>query len=176
MRRFIQFLCGGAVFIAFAYSWLWAFSFATQLRICCTWKMYRPETFIVADAEYYPATTTREAASCWLWGTIAGRTECLGPPLHRGVLPLNKEYLLSQFPKGTKISVLYNPSASEARIQGSTLRVIAARPNMWQEEVRRCRWLGMQVLIPVPLTLCIYLAVRRINRRHARSIADRSSL
>ena len=173
MRKAGQFICACAVAIALVWSWLWAFPFATALTRYCTRKAYRAETFVVTNAEYHAATRQRINSQYWLWGEVAERGERLVPTLRGGFLPRNREDLLSQFPKGMKIPVLYNPGAPEVTIQGETLRVISSRPKVWQEEAWNCWWLGRQVLIPVPLTLCIYFAVRANNRRYGRLLATR---
>ena len=173
MRKSFQILCACAVAIAFVWSWLFALSFATSLTRYCTRNDYRAETFVVTSAEYVAAR--KSPTEYWLWGEISGRGERLVPTLPRGLRPRNKEDLLSLFPKGTTLPVLYNPGASDVTIQGETLRVISSSPNVWQEEAWTCLWLGRQVLIPVPLTLCIFFAVRANNRRHSRLLATKLS-
>jgi hypothetical protein len=58
--------------------------------------------------------------------------------------------------------------ATEMLVQGESLRVVAATPDFWQYEARLRHRLGLLVLVPVPVTLGIYLVVRYLNRRHAR--------
>lgn len=172
MRKAAQFICACVVAIALVWSWLFALSFASALTKCCTRKAYCAETFVVTDADFI-GRTRRAIRHPFLFGMVADHKELLAPPLRGSFVPQNKEDLLAHFPKGMTIPVLYNPGAPEVTIQGETLRVIAARPNVWQEEAWRCWWLGRQVLIPVPLTLCIYFAVRANNRRCVRLLATR---
>jgi hypothetical protein len=73
--------------------------------------------------------------------------------------------LLQGFPSGTKIDVLYNPDASEMISQGESLRVLEARANLWQEEANSTMRLGVRVLLPVPVTIAIYVFVRVANHR-----------
>lgn len=130
-------------------------------------EAYKPENFIVSGAEYHRDDESGD--SWWLSGTVASREERFTPRLRGAPLPRSAENVVARYPKGTRIEVLYNPDAAETIVQGESLRVLAATPDFWQEEARLRHRLGLRVLVPVPLTLAVYLAVRYVNRRHARS-------
>lgn len=165
MRKIIQSLSGLAVFVAVCYSWLWTLSFANRLNIYRDRAAYKPETFTVSGAEYHRGDES--GTSWWLTGTIATHAERFVPSLYEISSPRSAEDLLLHYPKGTKIEVLYNPNATTTLFQGESLRVLAATPDFWQEEARLRYQLGLRVLVPLPITLIVYLAVRFVNRRHA---------
>jgi hypothetical protein len=73
--------------------------------------------------------------------------------------------VLRKYPKGSQIEVLYNPQATEMIVQSESLRAIQAAPGFWQEEARLRNKLAFRVLVPVPLTAAVYLAIRFSNRR-----------
>ena len=166
MRKIIQSLCGFAVLAAIFFSWLWTLSFVNRVNIYRNREAYKPETFLVSGAEYHRGDEGGD--SWWLTGTVASHEERFVPRLRGAPLPGSTGELIARYPKGTKIQVLYNPDATETLIQGESLRVLAATPDFWQEEARLRHRLGLRVLVPVPLTLAVYLAVRYFNRRHAR--------
>ncbi|HOW66357.1 MAG TPA: hypothetical protein P5186_24870 [Candidatus Paceibacterota bacterium] len=129
-------------------------------------EAYKPETFLVSGAEYSHGDEGGD--SWWLTGTVAAREERFVPRLRGGSLPRSANDLLERYPKDTRIEVLYNPNVTETLVQGEFLRVLSAIPDYWQEEARLRYRLGVRVLVPVPLTLVVYLAVRFVNRRHAK--------
>lgn len=167
MHKIIQSLCGLAVLAAIFFSWLWTLSFVNRVNIYCNREAYKPETFLVSGAEYHRGDEGGD--SWWLTGTVTSREERFVPRLRGAPRPHNAEDLIARYPKGARIEVLYNPDATETLVQGESLRVLAATPDFWQEEARLRYRLGLRVLVPVPLTLAVYLAVRYVNRRRARS-------
>jgi lipopolysaccharide export LptBFGC system permease protein LptF len=166
VRKIIQFLCGFAVLAAIFFSWLWTLSFVNRVNIYRNREAYKPATFLVSGAEYYRGDEGGD--SWWLTGTVTSHDERLVPRLRGAPLPRSAGDLTARYPKGTKIEVLYNPDATETLVQGESLRVLSATPDFWQEEARLRYRLALRVLVPVPLTLAVYLAVRYVNRRHAR--------
>lgn len=165
MRKIIQSLCGFAVLAAIFFSWLWTLSFVNRVNIYRNREAYKPETFLVSGAEY---SRDEGGDSWWLTGTVTSREERFVPRLRCAPLPRSAKDLIIRYPKGTKIEVLYNPDATETLVQGESLRVLSATPDFWQEEAKLRYRLGLRVLVPVPLMLAVYLAVRHVNRRHAR--------
>jgi hypothetical protein len=166
VRKIIQTLCGFAVLAAMFFSWLWTLSFVNRVNIYRNREAYKPETFMVSGAEYHRGDEGGD--SWWLTGTVTSREERFIPRLLGAPLPRSAEDLIARYPKGTRIEVLYNPEATETIVQGESLRVLAATPDFWQEEARLRYRLGLRVLVPVPLALAVYLAVRYVNRRHSR--------
>jgi hypothetical protein len=83
--------------------------------------------------------------------------------------------MFARYPVGTKINVLYHPGAMNVISFGETLRVIEDLPDLWEREADLRRSLAPRVLVPVPVTLAIYLAVRYLNRRHTR-LANRPNV
>lgn len=167
MRKAIQSLCGFAVLAAIFFSWLWTLSFVNRVNIYRNREAYKPETFTVSGAEYHRGDEGGD--SWWLTGTVRSREERFIPRLRGAPLPRSAGDLIARYPRGTRIEVLYNPDATEMIVQDESLRVLTASPDFWQEEARLRHRLGLRVLVPVPLTLAVYLAVRYVNRRHARS-------
>jgi len=161
MHKSIEFTCGLAVFLAFLFSWLWTLTFVNRINLYLHRDAYRPETFLVTGAGYYRGYG-------WLNGMVAGHEERLTPMLRGTPSARGSVDLLALYPKGTKLEVLYRPEATRAVVQHETLRVLPAGPEFWENEARLRHRLGWFVLAPVPLTLGIYLLVRRANRRHAR--------
>jgi len=149
------------------FSWLWTLSFVNRVNIYRNREAYKPETFIVSGAEHHRGDEGGD--SWWLTGTVMSREERLTPRLRGAAVPRSAEDLIARYPRGTRIEVLYNPDATETIIQDESLRVLEATPDFWQQEARLRHRLGLRVLVPVPLTLAIYLSVRYVNRRHARS-------
>lgn len=170
--RALQWFCGFALCAAVLFSWVLLGSFVSHLLLFRDHEKYRPEIFVVTGAQYHhgEARGLRAGSSTdswWLQGTIAGQEECLVPSLGDGPRPRSEDDLLARFPVGQQIPVLYNPEATKILVQDTSLRVQEARPDFWRKEARLRLWLGLQVLVPVPVTLGLYLAVRRGNRRCA---------
>jgi len=76
-----------------------------------------------------------------------------------------------RFPPGTNLPVLHNTNATTSLIQGESLRVLHATPDLWEREDRLRRRLAPYVLVPVPATLTLYLLVWYANRRQRRLLA-----
>lgn len=68
--------------------------------------------------------------------------------------------------RNSTIVVFYNPNMTQTIVQNEMLRVVVATPDFWEKEARLRRWLGIRVLVPVPLTLVVFLSIVYINRRH----------
>jgi hypothetical protein len=162
----IQLLCGLAVVAALFYSWLWTLTFVNRVMIYRNREHYRPATFIVTGATYNVGEEGGD--SWWLSGTVDGREERLMPVFERGKRPRSAGDLLARNPKGSTVEILYNPDATETLMQGETLRAIEMRPDFWEREAVLRHRLGVRVLVPVPVTLAIYLTVRFKNRRARR--------
>jgi hypothetical protein len=169
MRKVIQFICGAAVILAFGFSWLFTLTFLNRVTIYHDREKYRPGTYVVTGAEYVHETEGGD--TWWLTGTVTAREERFIPRLAGASSPRSAEDLLARYPKGTKIDVLYNPDATDTIMQGETLRVFAATPDFWQNEAKLRHRFGLRVLVPVPVTLAIYLTVRYVNRRHAKLLS-----
>jgi hypothetical protein len=153
MRK-VRIIAGLAVFVAVVFSWLWIFTLFNRLRIHLKRDQYRVETFEVADA--VNLSVRRGFRPYGLSGTVAGRNERLRPTLPATFKSDKAEDLLSLFPRGSAIPVLYDPDAPEMIIQGETLRVLHLTPDFWSRENRlRIKYLCF-VLLPVPLTLAFY--------------------
>ena len=140
-------------------------SFVNRFNIYRNREAYKPETFLVSGAEYRRGH--KGGDSWWLTGTVASREERFVPRMRGAPSDRSAKDLIARYPKGTTIEVLYNPDATEILVQGESLRVLAATPDFWQQEARLRHRLGLRVLVPVPLALTIYLAVRYVNRRDA---------
>jgi 4-amino-4-deoxy-L-arabinose transferase-like glycosyltransferase len=163
MRRVIQFICGFAVIAAIFYSWLWTLTFVNRVNIYRDREHYQPAVFIVEEATYSHGDEGGD--SWWLTGTVNGREERLVPRFERGARPANAVDLLARNPKGSKVDIYYNSNATEMIVQGETLRAIEMTPDFWQKEKALRNRLGARVLVPVPVTLALYLVVRFMNRR-----------
>ena len=128
---------------------------------------------MVTGARY--ESSTGEGASSdsyWLEGTVGGVGERLIPDRHGAPRPRSADELAALYPKGTKISVLYNPDATMWAVQDESLRVIKARPDFWEREASRRLLFGVLTLCPVPLALLVYFVVRFVNyRRFAKQAA-----
>lgn len=158
MRR-VRIIAGVAVFVAVVFSFLWIFTLFNRLRIYFKRDQYRIENFEVVDTVHLHLR--RGLRSHWLTGTVAGRTERLRPELPPKFKTDEPEDLLSLFPRGSTIPVLYDPDAPEMFIQGETLRVLHFTPNFWRDENRLRIKLLCFVLLPVPLTLAFYRYVSK---------------
>lgn len=163
LRKVIQSLFGIATCLAFGFSWLWTLTFYNRLYINTHKENYQPETFVVSNAEY--SHHDEGADSYWLTGTVRSREERLVPHLRGSAIPRTADDLKLNFPKGTKISVLYNPEATETLMQGESLRVIENTPDLWEREAKIRNRLAIFVLVPGPVMLTAYILVRRSNRR-----------
>jgi hypothetical protein len=124
---------------------------------------YKAQTFVVTGAHYTDRGKNR--GNFWLIGTVCGRQEVLPLPWHQARVIHSEDDVLACYPKGSPIAVLYNPTATTQILQGISLRVQQARPTFWQDEAAE-RWsLGLMTLVPLPLSLAIYLPIRFANRR-----------
>ncbi len=97
-------------------------------------------------------------------GNVAGKGERLVPRLPNKSLIGDASALLSIYPRGSKLEVLYNPHETESIIQGETLRVVHRTPGFWSEEERLRKKLAMLVFLPVPLTLGVYAVLRYFHQ------------
>ena len=158
--RIIRIIAGVMVFIAVVFSFLSVFTLFNRLYIYFNRDRYRVESFEVAEA--VNPSHRKGFSSCWLSGTVAGHTERLRPELPPTLKPECPEDLLTLFPRGSTISVLYNPSAPEMLIQGETLRVFHFTQNFWHKENRLLIKFLCFVLLPVPFTFALY---RYLSRR-----------
>lgn len=166
MRAFCQILqpcCGFAVFCAVFFSWLFTLSFVNRITIYRTQHQYKPATFVVKAAVYFRGDESGD--SYWLEGTVFGQQERFVPDLAGVAFVHRPETLTLRYPPGTNIPVLYNPEATRTIVQNESLRVLDASPDVWEREAKLRRRLGMFVLLPVPTTLAIYMALRYVNRK-----------
>lgn len=170
MWRVLQGLCGVAVFGAFMVSWLWTLTFWNRVTIHRHREEYRPATFTVTKPVYYP-DHDEGGDSYWLEGTVNGQAERLVPWFSDLPRPRSLADLSVLFPPGTNLPVLHNPNATTSLIQGESLRVLHATPDLWEREDRLRRRLAPYVLVPVPATLTLYLLVWYANRRQRRLLA-----
>ena len=139
MRKTIQVVCGLSVVVAFVFSSLSALSFVNRLTIWRDLDQYKPESFIVTGAEYHADAGVPDEGgdvTYWLDGIVAGTPERLIPNRNGSPQPRNADDLERQYPKGTKINVLYNPTAERTIVQDETLRVKEAIPDFWDREAR----------------------------------------
>jgi hypothetical protein len=166
MRSIVQSLSGFAVFAAIAFSWLFALTFWNRRTLWRDRDQYKRESLVVTESVYDSGAFEDHFEFYWLEDIVGGVTERLVPDLDRAPSPRSADELALRYPKGTKISVLYNPAATAALIQGESLRVIDAPPDFWKREASRRLFFGPLTLGPIPLALGIYLAVRFTNRRH----------
>jgi hypothetical protein len=173
-RLHFQSCCGCAVFLAFGFSWLFAFTFWNRLTFWKEREHYKQEIFVVTGARYVPSTGEGASVdSYWLEGTVGGVRERLIPDRHGAPPPRSADELASRYPKGTKINVLYNPDVTIWAVQDESLRVTEARPDFWEREASRRLVFGVLTLCPVPLTLIVYFVVRFVNhRRLAKQAVD----
>lgn len=158
---------GRGLFVVVVLVLIWAALFAlpwwNRVAIHRNRANYRPATFLVSDAAYERG---KRGTSYWLQGSIAGESERFVPPLADGAArPRNRADLLRQFPVGTKIAVLYNPSMTRALIQDETLRVKPDAPDFWQREARLRRSLTRMLFGPPAAGVAILVAVRWWWRR-----------
>src|SRR5512133_2066013 len=160
-RRLLQGVCGIFVLLAFMFSWLWAFTFINRITLLRHKDHYTPATFVVTGATY--SKHDEGGDSWWLDGEVNGRKERLVPYLNK--TPQNEASLLSDFPEGTHIEVIYDPDATETLVQGESLRVMQASSDFWERERKLRNRVAPVVLLPVPLTLALYITVRFLNRR-----------
>lgn len=158
----VRIIAGVAVCFAFVFSWLFAFTLFNRLYIYFNRDQYKVESFEVADAVYLPNRSREGIRSYWLTGTVAGHRERLLPEFPPTFKPTRAEDLLTLFPRGSTIPVLYHPGASETIVQGETLRVFHFTPGFWPREDRLRIKLICWVLLPVPLALALY---RYLNKR-----------
>jgi hypothetical protein len=164
LLRAARFISGVALIVAAFYSSLFSFTYSNRLRIQHNRDQYRPEVFEVRDAVYHPRSG-EDSESYWFKGLVAGNEERFIPDFAEGFDVESREDLLSLYPVGTKINVLYNPDETETIIQDETLRVLHDFPGFWEKEDRLRGRLARIVLVPVPVTLCFYLMLRFLHRR-----------
>lgn len=169
LGRVLQRLCGVAIFAAFMFSWVWALPFYNRVSLYLHRAEYQPASFTVTEAVYSPGDEGGD--SYWLEGTVRGRPERLVPTLGAASTPQSAADLAALYPQGTRLEVLYNPNATTSLIQGESLRVLHATPDLWEREDRLRRRLAPYVLVPVPATLTLYLLVWYANRRRRRLLA-----
>jgi hypothetical protein len=168
----VQTLAGFLFFVALLYSWLFTPSFVNRIVIYLDRDNYKPAIFIVTDADF---DSGFETGPDWcLTGDIGGFEERFVPKLSKGLRPRSADELLQHFPKGTQFDVLYNPAAHDILSQGESLRVLEARPNLWQLEAQSAVRLGKRVLLPVPVTFAFYMIVRLANQRRRQMQLNRT--
>jgi hypothetical protein len=164
LLRTARFVSGAGLIAAVFYSLLFGFTFSNRLRIQHNRDLYRHEVFEVQDAVYHPRSG-EDSESYWFKGVVAGNQERFIPEFAEGADVECREDLLSLYPAGTKLNVLYNPRETETIIQGETLRVLHYFPGFWEKEERLRSQLFRVVAIPAPLALCFYLAFRSLHKR-----------
>jgi hypothetical protein len=169
----VQTLAGFMVFVAVFYSWLFTLSFVNRIVIYLHRDDYKPAVYVVTGANY--VNDSEFGPAWWVTGDVGGREERFVPHMSKGTRPGSTEDLLQRFPRGTKIDVIYKPDASDMLSQGESLRVLEARPNLWQEEAKSTWRLGRRVLLPVQITFIIYTLVRVANQRRRRMILGRAA-
>jgi hypothetical protein len=157
-------ITGFVAFAAFFISWLFVFTLSNRLRISRNQDQYLPATFAVNGAAYYPAQG-KGFDSYWLTGSVAGATERFIPKFLPKFNPESADELLTIYPRGSQIDVLYNAHETETIIQGETLRVLHYTPNFWREQERLRNKLLCFVLLPTPLALGIYITFRHLHMR-----------
>lgn len=171
--RIAQFISGWLIFVAILISWCMAFPLSNRVRICFNRAEYRPAVFEVVGADYETGDHSGGAAVYWLTGRVEGRAERLTLRLPSNSEPSSAEDLLARYPRQSKIDVLYNPNETETIVQNESLRVLQWTPDFWQRQERDRNLLLAFVAIPVPLTVGIYLTVRRrYNRRQQTDTGD----
>lgn len=139
--------------IALLFSLIWGMTFGNRIFISRNKEQYRSETFIVTGASYDHHEDG--TVDYWLTGKIGNAEERLLPRPWARPRPASAEELLQAYPKGTKVSVMFNPRASDAVISnGESLRVIPASANFWEAESRSRFWAGVWTFAPVPLAAC----------------------
>jgi 4-amino-4-deoxy-L-arabinose transferase-like glycosyltransferase len=153
MRR-VRIVAGVAVFVAVVLSWLWIFTLFPRLYIYFQRDHYRVESFEVTGT--VSPSSRRGFRAHWLAGTVAGKIEKVRPELPPGFKSERTDDLLSLFPLGSTVPVLYHPDAPEIMIQGEALRVLHFTPDFWRKENRLRTKLLCFVLLPVPLTVAFY--------------------
>ena len=162
--RAVRFISGVGLIAAVFYSLLFSFTYSNRLRIQHHRDQYRLEVFEVRDAAYHPRSG-EDPESYWFKGLVAGNQERFIPDFAEGFDVESREDLLFLYPVGSRISVLYNPDETETIIQDETLRVLHYFPGFWEKEERLRNQLFRVVAIPVPLALCLYLALRSLHQR-----------
>jgi len=156
--------------IALLFSLIWGMTFRNRIFISRNSEQYRFETFIVTGT-YYDHHEDG-AVDYWLTGKIGNTEERLFPRNSSQPRPASAEELLQAYPKGTKVSVMFNPRASDAVISnGESLRVIPASANFLEVESRSRFWAGVWTFAPVPLALLLFAMVRFLNRRSQFALA-----
>lgn len=156
----MRIISGVLVFIAVIFTWLSVFTLFNRLYIFFNRNQYQVESFEVTGAGNI--SSRKGFNPYWLGGTVAGKPEYVKPELPPGFKPTSPADLLTLFPPGSVIPVLYNPNAPEAMIQGEKLRVFHYTPDFWVEESYRLIKFLCFFLLPVPLTFALY---RFISKR-----------
>jgi hypothetical protein len=173
MRTFLKVarvVSGFLVFAAIFFSFLFTFSLYNCFRIFKNRDCYYPATFEVVDAVFYPPSQDGDGfGSYWLTGAVENRPERFIPNFPAKFFPKNAEDLLAVYGRGTKVPVLYNPQETTTVIQGETLRVLPFASDFWSNEERRRNKLMGFVFLPVPLTLVVYLIIRRNHAGHLKA-------
>jgi hypothetical protein len=161
-----QTVTGFFVLAAIFFSWIFTLSFINRCRIRWDKQNYRPETFVVTGATYN--ADGEFGPDYHLDGDVAGSAERMVPRLKEAQEPRRTADLAKMFPVGTKVAVYYNPTATTTIVQNESLRVLPSEPDFWKKEDQRMRSLAWRVVLPIPVTLTIYLLVRIVNFRRAR--------
>src|SRR5687768_17346907 len=118
----VRIIAGVAVFLACIWSWLFLFPLYNRLRLYFKRDQYRVETFEVTGAVQLPVR--KGFRPYWLTGTVKDHAEHLRPELPPTFKPARPEDLLSVYPVGSTVPVLYDPHAPEMLIQGEKLRAL----------------------------------------------------
>jgi len=167
-----------AACIFLAALWTAAFILTVFNRALIAWTAddYRPAKFQVTGACYSLGNTHNFGSSWWLIGTVEGPQERLIPNLGAGNTVTCVEDLTSRFPVNSTMNVIYNPAATTDIIQHETLRVRQDTGDPWGDERRKCIWLFWRAGLPLPLTIVLYVFVRRTAARAAKADAARSTV
>jgi hypothetical protein len=160
MKRLIEISIHGlgvASIATMLFATLFVGSLSNLVRIARTARGYVPASFIVQRLAWSSGgANSSSGPGCWAVGVIGQRREhldlndCRRTPDHT---------LTAEVLPGQKVDVLYNPTATEARIQGEHLRVIfpAAAGQPWLT-ARTYAWKmyrpALFAVLPMLLLLC----------------------
>ncbi|TSJ79236.1 hypothetical protein [Rariglobus hedericola] len=118
---------------------------------------YRPATFIVERAEYYKA---RRGFEYNAYGTVDGSSEIL--PLSDFAPPPNSDTeLLTTFPKGRKLEILFDSGAPKGFVlEGTSLRLLPASYNI-HNALKKALLKMAGIYGPFTLGLCMHFFITR---------------
>jgi hypothetical protein len=164
-------ISGCLIFLAVITSWISVFPLWNRLGIYFKRDRLRAETFHVTGAKN--RSGREQLRRWWLTGTINGKDETVRPIYPRAVS--SAEELLTLYPRGTTLPVLFDPEALDVLIQNESLRVVHFTPDFWSKEARLRYTFLCLVILPVPIAIGIHRAAgvyqqRVIRRRTVESL------